>query len=90
MRTPVAPTPNNWVAVEKADSGKYTAEVGKETFDVELKVSLVDGKILSGTIDNPLEAVTRECSDAALTQCSEPVRRGIRREIRIALQPQIQ
>jgi hypothetical protein len=87
MRAPVADTPNNWIEVEKSDDGKYTAEVGKETFGVEMKVSLAHGKILSGTIDNPVEALTRECSDAALMMCSEPVRHQIRREIQIALQP---
>lgn len=87
MHAPVADTPNNWIEVEKSDDGKYTAEVGKETFGVEMKVSLADGKILSGTIDNPVETLTRECSDAALTTCIQPVRHQIRREIQIALQP---
>jgi hypothetical protein len=83
MRSPVADTPNNWVQVSKLPDGKYDAEVGKETFDVELKVSLGDGKILSGSIDNPVEVVKRDCSDTALQSCGEPVRFQIRRQIEI-------
>src|SRR6266446_4906661 len=45
MRQPVADTPNNWVNVTKI-AGTYKAAVGKETFDVELDVSLIDGKIV--------------------------------------------
>jgi hypothetical protein len=60
---PVAGTPNNWVEVEKRPNGKYLAEVGKETFEVQIKVSLVDGRILSAKIDNPVEAISRECAD---------------------------
>src|SRR2546421_2213253 len=45
FRVFLADTPNNWVQVVKIDDAKYVAEVGKETFHVEIKVSLVDGKI---------------------------------------------
>jgi hypothetical protein len=83
MRPPVADTPNNWVEVEKRPTGKYLAEVGKETFDVLIKVSLVDGKILSAKIDNPVEAVSRECADAALTSCTASVPHHILRQIEI-------
>jgi hypothetical protein len=58
--------------------------VGKETFDVELKVSLDDGKILSATLDNPVEVLARECADAALSSCGEPVRYQIHRQVEIA------
>ena len=44
MQVPVADTPNNWIDVKKNAAGKYVAEVGKETFDVEIKLSLKDGK----------------------------------------------
>lgn len=70
MRAPVADTPNNYVQVRKTTGG-YSASVGKETFDVQLRIALADGKILSATMDNPVTKVTRECSDAALTQCGE-------------------
>ncbi|HEY6370155.1 MAG TPA: hypothetical protein VIX37_06230 [Candidatus Sulfotelmatobacter sp.] len=39
MQAPVADTPNNWVQVSKGQAGKYVAGVGKETFDVEIKIS---------------------------------------------------
>jgi hypothetical protein len=84
MSAPVADTPNNWVQVQKSSDGKYSAEVGKETFDVELKVSLDDGKILSATLDNPVEVLARECADAALSSCGEPVRYQIHRQVEIA------
>jgi hypothetical protein len=83
MRPPVADTPNNWVEVEKRPNGKYLAEVGKETFDVQIKVSLADGKILSAKLDNPVEAVSRECADAALTSCTASVPHHILRQIEI-------
>jgi hypothetical protein len=83
MRAPVADTPNNWVQVQKSADGKYSAEIGKETFDVELKVSLADGKIVSATLDNPVEVLARECADLALTSCGEPARYQIRRQIQI-------
>jgi hypothetical protein len=50
MRKPVADMANNWVQVQKMENGKYLAAVGKETFDVEIKTSLTEGKILSGNI----------------------------------------
>lgn len=81
MRAPVADTPNNWVEVEKQRDGKYAAEVGKETFTVKIKVSLIDGRILSGAIDNPVDAIERECTDATLTNCGEPSREHIQRTI---------
>jgi hypothetical protein len=86
MTKSVADTPNNWVQVTKTKAGKYLAAVGKETFDVEISVSLADGKILSGTIDNPVETTERECEDAALTKCGDPKPRGIRRQIEISLE----
>jgi hypothetical protein len=83
MRPPVADAPNNWVEVEKKPNGKYLAEVGKETFDVQIRVSLADGKILSAKIDNPVEAVSRECADAALTSCTASVPHHILRQIEV-------
>jgi hypothetical protein len=68
MRAPVADTPNNWVMVSKTRNG-YTASVGKETFDVELRIAIADGRLLSATLDNPVTAITRECTDQALIQC---------------------
>lgn len=88
MRPPVADTPNNWTEVHRnfasqSDTDKYVAAVGKETFDVELKVSLVDGKIISGKIDNPVEVLERNCTDLTLTVWGAPVRYQILRQIEI-------
>lgn len=87
MRTPVSDSPNNWAVVEKLQDDKYLAQVGKETFDVHIQVSLLDGKILSAIMDNPIDVLERECSDAALTACGAPRRRVIKRHIEMSLQP---
>jgi hypothetical protein len=84
MQTPIADTPNNWVEIDKLP-GKYRASVGQETFTDELTVSLVDGKILSATMDNPVRAIARMCTDAALTQCDAPQSHEIIRKIQIVL-----
>lgn len=85
MREPVADTKNNWVDVQKRD-GKFVAAVGKETFDVRMKVSLADGKILSGTIENPVKAKERDCEDADFTKCGDARPHEIVRRIEIALE----
>jgi hypothetical protein len=85
MREPVADTKNNWMDVQKRD-GKFVAAVGKETFDVRMKVSRADGKILSGTIENPVKAKERDCEDAAFTKCGDPRPHDILRRIEIALE----
>lgn len=87
METPVADTANNWVEVSKEDNGKYFAEIGKETFDVELKVGLGDGRIIAATMDNPVTVVGRECGDAQLTNCGDLQRYQIRRQIELRLLP---
>lgn len=88
MKPPVADTPNNWTEIHRSfasqsDADKYVAAVGKEIFEVELKVSLGDGKIISGKIDNPVEVLERNCSDLTLTVCGAPVRYQILRQIEI-------
>jgi hypothetical protein len=70
MRAPVADASNNWVQVEKTATG-YEASVGKETFDVTLTVRIADGRLISATMVNPVTAITRTCSDEALTRCSD-------------------
>lgn len=85
MHKPVADTANNWVQVQKMENEKYLAAVGKETFDVEIKLSLLDGKILSGKMNNPVETIERECADVALTECGDPTPHLIRRQIEIFL-----
>jgi hypothetical protein len=81
MHNPVADTSNNWVQVTRSQSGQFSGAVGKETIDVELKVSLDSGRILSATMDNVVEVSERPCTDAALAHCGEPVRYQIRRRI---------
>lgn len=86
MHKPVTDTPNNWVLVQRQGQGEYLAAVGKEIFNNEIVLSLADGKILSATMDNSVQTVERECTDAALTQCGEQQPHLIRRQIEISLQ----
>ena len=86
MQAPVADTPNNWVEVTKTDDGNYVAAVGKETFDVAMVVSTVDGRIISASMENPVVTTRRECHDAALTQCSEAHPQTIHRHVEIELE----
>jgi hypothetical protein len=81
MRAPVSDSANNWVEVEKRSDGKYTAEVGKETFEADIKLALPTGRILSASMDNSVDVLARECIDAALRACGDPVRYRIRRQI---------
>jgi hypothetical protein len=87
MQTPVADTANNWVEVVKQPDGKFQASVGQENFTVDLTVSLADGKILTGKMDNIVKTTERNCDDQALTQCTAPVPHQIERKIEIALEP---
>ena len=80
MHAPVADTPNNWVQV-RHDGDRYVAAVGRETFDVELSISLESGRILRATMVNPVETVVRDCADVELTDCGEPRRRRIFRRV---------
>jgi hypothetical protein len=83
MKTPVRDTPNNWVEVEKEPDGKFRATVGKETFDVEAHLSLTDGHIISATLENVVDVMERQCSDAALTQYGPAKKYRIHRRIEI-------
>lgn len=87
METNVADTKNNWVQVSKTDGGSYRAEVGRETFDVEITVDMPSGKILSANMDNPVLVLSRECADVALATCGNAERYEIRRQIMIQLEP---
>jgi hypothetical protein len=86
MSAPVSDAANNWVEVTKTGERKYLAEVGKETFDVNMLVSLADGKLLSASMDNPVSVLARTCIDAAATECSEPERYQIRRQVDLRLE----
>jgi hypothetical protein len=87
MLVHVSDTANNWVDVKKNAAGKYVVEVGKETFDVEIKLSLKDGKILAATLENLVQAHHRECSDAAYLECGPATDHQIRRHIELNLVP---
>ncbi len=82
----IAGGPNNWVQVERTDSG-YLAQVGQETFDVTLKVDTTDGKILSARMHNPVVTIRRTCGDAELAQCGAQVPQTITRDIELQLVP---
>ncbi|HKS82140.1 MAG TPA: hypothetical protein VJR23_11615 [Candidatus Acidoferrales bacterium] len=86
MRAPVSDSANNWIEVRKDQNGKYTAAVGKETFDVQIKVSLENGKILSANIENPVRATERQCEDAALEKCGDPKPHSIERQIQLSIE----
>jgi len=85
MRTPVTGGANNWFQVKKRKDGKYDATVGRETFDVTLKVSATDGRILSAIMENTVVTAGRECGDAALHSCGEAKPHTISRHIEIGL-----
>jgi hypothetical protein len=86
MKAPVGDGANNWVEVAKTPEGKYHAAVGQETFTVEIRVSLADGRIVSATLDNPVRTIERICEDEALTKCGDAKPHAILRTIEIALQ----
>jgi len=85
MKVPASDAPNNWVEVEKSGD-KFSAEVGKETFDVRLKVTK-NGKLLSATMENPVEVLARDCTDAELRRCGDSVRYQIKRQIELVSVP---
>jgi hypothetical protein len=87
MHKSVGDTANNWVQVQEMEQGKYLAAVGKETFDVEIRLSLIDGKILSGHIDNAVETIERQCADSDVTDCGDLKPHSVRRQIAINLEP---
>ncbi|HWD38339.1 MAG TPA: hypothetical protein VG944_05785 [Fimbriimonas sp.] len=83
MRQRVADTPNNWVQVTKNPEGEFVVGVGKETFHVEIKVRISDGKLLSATQDNVVEVMERTCSNPYLNDPGKPIRYRIHRYITI-------
>lgn len=71
MSKPVSDTVNNFFQVTK-DNGKYVADAGKEFFNVEIKLAIPSGKILTATMYNPVSGISRTCSDAQLSDCGAP------------------
>ena len=84
MQTPIGDAANNWVEVEKSATG-YTAQVGYEVFDVHITLDTLDGKIRSAQLHNPVVAISRECSNAALSECSAPTPEKILRDVTLRL-----
>ena len=72
---------NNWVQVEKGSDGKFIAGIGQETFNVEIKIAFATGRILSASMDNPVDISERVCTDAALTACGAGERYTVHRQI---------
>lgn len=87
MRKPVAGTANNWTQVATYAPGKYTAAVGSELIEVRIVVDLSTGRILSATMENPVEVLERECEDLEAKRCGEPVRYRIIRTIELVPVP---
>jgi hypothetical protein len=81
MRARVADVPNNWVQVVRGGGRRFVASIGMETFDVEMKLGLASGKIISARMNNPVEVLERECADEALTMCGDGVRYQLLRQI---------
>jgi hypothetical protein len=83
MRMRVADSANNWIQVAKGGN-EYVASVGEETFTDRIEMSLLDGEILSATMDNPVEVLERTCSDESLKSCSAARRYQIGRRVEIS------
>jgi hypothetical protein len=86
MQEPTSAGPNNFVQVSKQDDG-FTAEAGKETFDVRLVVDTHDGHIRSAAMHNPVALTTRTCTDRELTQCGPEASKTTLRKITWELVP---
>jgi hypothetical protein len=86
MNAHVGDQPNNWTQIRKTDDG-YLAAVGMEVIDVHAFVNVASGKILSADMDNPVQVVERQCNDAALTMCGNPLRYQILRHVDIVEAP---
>lgn len=87
MRMPVAGGANNWVQVIRAGPRQFLAAVGSESADIDIQLSLANGKIYSARINNPIDVLERECTDEALTMCREGSRYQIVRQVAIVQGP---
>lgn len=87
MSNPVGDAHNNWVQVQKIlgnkpnGKDKYVAAIGQESFEADIQLDLPTGRIISATLDNPVDVLERSCDDAALAVCAAPGRYRIRRKI---------
>lgn len=78
--------PNNFVQVSRETDG-FSAETGKEVFDVRLTIDTRDGSILSATLHNPVALTIRMCTDRELTHCGPEEQKNILREVTLKLVP---
>ena len=54
---------------------------------MHIKVDTRDGKIISAQTHNPVTAVSRDCIDAAWSQCGDAKPDNILREVSLMFQP---
>ena len=83
MKTPVGKGANNWTQVVHPSPGKYIAAVGSELIEVRIDVALVSGRIVTATMNNPVDVLERDCEDLEAQKCGEPRRYRILRTIEI-------
>lgn len=80
---PVADTENNWIEVVKIGADSYLGQVGKETFDVELRTRLSDGHLISAKLDNVVDVLERPSKKPDLSQPGDESRYKIVRTIEL-------
>jgi hypothetical protein len=86
MSEPVGAAKNNWVQVQRVEGGGFLGEIGEESFEADIVLDSVSGKIMSASLDNPVEVKERKCEDAALTACGEATRYRIVRQIALTVE----
>ena len=87
MRKPAVDGPNNWTQVRRTPAGKYVASIGREVVNATFVLDTRDGRVVTATLDNPVEVFERECDDFALARCGEPVRYRVFREVELIAGP---
>ena len=87
MSKPVLDTPNNFFQVIKGNEGKYSASMGREFFNVDIKLAVPSGKILSAVMYNPVSGIGRTCTDEQLSDCGAPEEFSLVRNISMELVP---
>lgn len=87
MSKPVLDTPNNFFQVVKGDDGKYRASMGREFFNVDIRLAVPSGKILSAVMYNPVSGIGRTCADEQLSDCAAPEEFSLVRNISMELVP---
>jgi hypothetical protein len=63
------------------------ASIGREVVKVTLILDTSDGRLVSATLDNPVDILERECDDFALSRCGDPVRYRVYREVELLSGP---